>query len=227
MPYQLILGNKAYSSWSLRAWLLFRPFEIAFEEQVVPLYTDAFDRFRDASFPARQVPALFVTQGGERAVVWDSLSIAEFLHEHHPEAGIWPSNPEARAAARSLCAEMHSGFQALRSAMPMNLRRTFARFSPDEETRADIDRVVGLWRWASGRWGDGGPYLFGREFTAADAFFAPVAARFRTYAFDLDDAAGAYRDVLLSHPATVEFYEAAQAETWVLPHVELEDAEGR
>ena len=145
--YRLFLGNKVYSSWSLRAWLLLVPFDIAFEQEVVPLYTDDFESFRNRCRPVRQVPTLLAMQGPKRIVVWDSLAIAEFLHERHPEAGIWPADPIERAAARSLCAEMHAGFKALRSTMPMNLRRSYANFAPDQDAREDIARMLELWRW--------------------------------------------------------------------------------
>lgn len=223
MNYKLILGNKVYSSWSLRAWLLFKPFDIDFEQQVVPLYTNDFQKFRQDWFPATQVPTLLVMHDQKPTIVWDSLSIAEFLHERHPEAGVWPLDPINRAAARSLCAEMHSGFMSLRSTMPMNLKRKYANFTPDPDASADIKRVMDLWSWAMKNWGSEEPYLFGQKFTAADAFFAPVAARFKTYSIDLDDTARAYMEALLRHPATVEFYEDAQSETWIMEHNEFDD----
>ena len=222
MTYTLILGNRTYSSWSLRVWLLFKAFDIPFEYQVVPLYTPEFERFRKDHFPAKQVPTLEVEDKATLTPVWDSLSITEFLHERHADAGIWPSDRSARAAARSLCAEMHSGFKALRSTMPMNLKRRYRHFVPDADARADIERVLELWKWAASNWSDG-RYLFGRQFTAADAFFAPVASRFRTYAIDLDDRSQGYVDTLLSHPATVEFNNDAQSETWIMEHNEFDD----
>lgn len=224
MDYTLILGNKVYSSWSLRAWLLFKPHNIAFTQRLVPLYTPAFEAFRAERFPARQVPTLLATRGQTTMTIWDSLAIAEFVAEQHPEATIWPSDPTARAAARSLCAEMHAGFQALRSTMPMNLKRRYTNFPPDAETRADIERVLALWTWAKARWGGDGPYLFGACFTAADAFFAPVAARFQTYAIDLDGPSRAYAQALLAQPATVAFHDDAQSETWIMEHNEFDDA---
>lgn len=222
MQYRLVLANRVYSGWSLRAWLIFRHFNIDFEHAVVPLYTDDFETFRKDCYPARQLPALIATDAGSRMVIWDSLSIVEFLNERHPDAGIWPSDPGMRAAARSLCAEMHAGFKALRSKMPVNLKRRYRTFEPDDETRTDIERVCDLWRWARAEFNCKGPHLFGENLSAADAFFAPVASRFRTYAVDLDDQSRAYADVLLQHPATVEFVEAAQSESWVLAHNEFE-----
>lgn len=221
MSYTLILGNKTYSSWSLRGWLLFEPFGIAFEHRVVPLHTAAFTAFQRDNFPARQVPTLIVERDGRTTTIWDSLSIAEYLHERHPDAGIWPGAGDARAEARSLCAEMHAGFMALRRTMPMNIRRRYKTFAPDAEASADIERVCALWRWTRERRGAGGPFLFGERFTAADAFYAPVASRFRTYDVTLDASSAAYVDAVLSHPATEAFYRDAGAESWVLEHNEM------
>ncbi len=222
MPYQLIIGNQAYSSWSLRGWLLLRAFGIEFEYEVVPLRTEAFDRFVAEYHPARTVPALVVSDGGRTQTIWDSLAIAEFLHERHPDAGLWPARPRARAAARSLAAEMHSSFSALRAGLPMNVRREYRDFMPDAAAQADIDRILALWEWARANHGAGGPFLFGADFCAADAFYAPVASRFRTYGVALDDASRRYVDALLDHPAVVEFVEAGKAETWVMPENEFD-----
>jgi glutathione S-transferase len=222
VPYKIFLGNKTYSSWSLRGWLLFEAFGIPFHEEVVPLFTPAFERLRQEVSPARTVPMLCVEGAAEPLVMWDSLAIAEFLHERHPDAGIWPIDQVARAAARSLAAEMHSGFSALRSTMPMNLKRRFTSFRPSAEAKADIERVTTLWRWAKSRWGIDGPYLFGEGFTASDAFFVPVASRLKTYGVELDALCGAYAEALLAHPATRRFTEDANAEDWVIEAVELE-----
>ena len=221
MSYKVFLGNKTYSSWSLRGWLLFEAFGIPFHEEVVPLFTLAFERLRQEVSPARTVPMLCVEGAAEPLVMWDSLAIAEFLHERHPDAGIWPADPVARAAARSLAAEMHSGFSALRSTMPMNLKRRFTSFQPNAEAKADIERVTALWRWAKSRWGIDGPYLFGESFTATDAFFVPVASRLKTYGVELDAVCSAYAEALLTHPATRRFTEDANAEDWVIEAVEL------
>jgi glutathione S-transferase len=221
MNYKLFLGNKAYSSWSLRGFLLFDAFEIPFEQQIVPLHTDRFEDFKEDKFPARQVPTLIVEDDDDLLTIWDSLSIAEYLHEQHPEAGIWPSARQSRAAARSLCAEMHASFPSLRATMPMNLRRSYATFEPDDNTAVDIKRIFELWAWAKGNWGNNGPYLFGTRFTAADAFFAPIASRFETYGIALDTPSQSYRDALLTHPSVVRFYQAAAAEEWILAHNEL------
>ena len=222
MRYHLVMGNQAYSSWSLRGWLLLEAFGIEFDSEVVPLYVSEYREFLDAHFPANTVPTLVVTDGDEKQVIWDSLAIAEFLHERHPEAGIWPSDGDARAAARSLCAEMHSSYTALRSTMPMNLRREYRSFQPNAEAQADIDRILSLWRWARERWGGAGPYLFGAGFCAVDAFYAPVASRFRTYGIALEPESQAYADSLLAHPATRAFYAAGQRESWMLDFNEFD-----
>jgi len=222
MRYKLVIGNQAYSSWSLRGWLLLAPFGIEFDCEVVPLYVPSYDDYLQKYYPATTVPALEIDDGGNRFILWDTLSIAEYLHERHPEAGIWPVDAEARAAARSLCAEMHSGYSELRSSMPMNVRREYRSVVADAGTQRDIDRIVSLWDWASSRWGEGGPYLFGEKFTAADAFYAPVASRFRTYRVPLPAAAQRYAEALLEHSATVEFYEAGKRETRVLEMNELD-----
>ena len=130
MQYHLILGNQAYSSWSLRGWLLLQAFGIEFEHEVVPLYVPEYDRFLSDHFPATTVPTLLVRDGSDEMTIWDSLSITEFLHEQQPDAGIWPADLQARAAARSLCAEMHSSYVALRSSMPMNVRRVYQSINP-------------------------------------------------------------------------------------------------
>lgn len=222
MQYKLIMGNQAYSSWSLRGWLLLRAFGIEFEHDVVPLYQPEYQDFIDSCYPANTVPTLRVSDGDKTTTIWDSLAIAEYLHERHPEAGIWPADAEARAAARCLCAEMHSSYAALRSAMPMNVRREFDTVSADPASRADIDRIEDLWAWTSSNWGSAGPYLFGAKFCAVDAFYAPVASRIHTYHVPLKADSRAYAEALLRHPATLEFYQAGKKETWVLEQVELE-----
>ena len=222
MHYKLILGNQAYSSWSLRGWLLLRAFGLDFEHEVVPLYVPEYQDFVDSCYPANTVPTLRISDGDKTTTLWDSLAIAEYLHESHPAAGIWPADAGARAAARCLCAEMHSSYMALRSTMPMNVRRRFNTVKADSATQTDIDRIEDLWAWARNNWGGAGPYLFGVEFCAVDAFYAPVASRFHTYRVPLGAESQAYADALLQHPATVEFYQAGQQETWVLEQVELD-----
>lgn len=222
MRYQLVMGNQAYSSWSLRGWLLFEAFDIEFEHEVVPLYVPEYQQFLDDHFPANTVPALLAFDGDDRQVLWDSLAIAEFLHEQHPQAGIWPVAVAARAAARCLCAEMHSSYAALRSSMPMNVRRQYRSFTPSDAARRDLDRIETLWQWARQRWGGAGPYLFGDEFCAVDAFYAPVASRCHTYGIGLRPESQAYVDSLLAHPATQAFCQAGKRESWVLEFNELQ-----
>jgi glutathione S-transferase len=222
MRYHLILGNQAYSSWSLRGWLLLKPFSLDFSHEVVPLYVPEYASFVNANFPANTVPTLQVFDGADKTVIWDSLAIAEFLHEQHPDAEIWPAGTHARAVARSLCAEMHSSFAALRSSMPMNVRREYKTFTPNAEAQADIDRIEALWAWTASKWGGAGPYLFGDNFCAVDAFFAPVASRFQTYGVTLQQGSQGYVDALLNHPATREFCAAGQRESWVLEFNEFD-----
>ena len=223
MTYQLILGNRTYSPWSLRVWMLFQAFDIDFHHIVIPLYTEHFDHYRERHYPAKAVPSLVLGHDGADITIWDSLAITEFVNEQHPDLGIWPGDPVRRAVARTLCAEMHSGFTALRSTMPMNLKRVYTDFTPDSTVQADIDRITGLWTWARSRWGTDGPYLFGAVFTAADAFFTPVAERFRTYSVPIDGPAKDYMSSLITHPAAIEFRAAAQGEPWVMAHNEFED----
>ena len=222
MRYHLILGNLVYSSWSLRGWLLFEPFGIDFDYEVVPLYVPEYQRFLQENYPAPTVPTLVASNGDDSQTIWDSLAIAEYLHERHPQAGIWPTDPGARAAARTLCAEMHSSYMGLRSNLPMNIRRRYKTFEPNAEARADIERIEALWSWARSNWGGEGPYLFGDRFCAVDAFYAPVASRFQTYDVTLHADSQSYVDALLQHPATRAFFEAGMKETWVMDFNELD-----
>ncbi|MEO1292398.1 MAG: glutathione S-transferase [Pseudomonadota bacterium] len=212
MSYTLLVASKAYSSWSLRGWLLFDAFSIPVTEQVVPMYSDAFHDALAAMAPARTVPCLAEERNGARIVIWDSLAIAEHLAERHPEAGHLPADPVARAAARSLTAEMHSGFSALRGAMPMALHHRLAPKPIADDVSRDIARIEALWSSTRAQHGAGGPYLFGAAYTMADAFFTPVASRFETYAVPLSSESAAYRDALLVHPSVVRWREQANLE---------------
>lgn len=193
MVYRLAIGDRCYSSWSLRAWLIFAVFGIPVETVAVRLDHPGFAADLAPFAPARTVPALRV---GE-VVVWDSLAIAESLAERHPEAGLWPAAPADRALARSMAAEMHAGFAALRASCPMNLRTGFAGFVPDAAVRADLARIEALWSRAP-RGGAG--WLFGR-YSVADAVFAPVAARIAGYGLPVGVAAQAYVAAHLAEPA--------------------------
>ncbi|HET9149313.1 MAG TPA: glutathione S-transferase family protein, partial [Alphaproteobacteria bacterium] len=174
--FTLVLGNKNYSSWSLRAWLAMKASGAEFEEVVIPLY-EADSRAAILRYsPSGKVPCL--VHGA--VTVWESLAIAEYLAEVFPNAGLWPTAPAARAYARAICSEMHAGFIPLRRALPMNVRAHHAGFPLPEDVQTDVNRVEAIWRGARGQFDAGGPFLFG-TFTIADAMFAPVATRFATY----------------------------------------------
>ena len=172
--FTLILGNKAYSSWSLRGWLLMKRSGARFEERVIPLFRPGFKAEILAHSPSGRVPAL---EAGD-LTIWDSLAIAEYLHERYPEAALWPENPEARAVARAVTAEMHAGFAALRTHMPMDLRGRHPGLGRGPGVAEDIARIVAIWRDCRTRFGQGGDFLFD-GFTLADAAFAPVVTRRR------------------------------------------------
>ena len=209
---QLVIGNKNYSSWSMRPWVLAREAGIAFEE--VQLKFDDAGKPRGVErYPAAgKVPVLLLD--GEP--VWDSLAICETLAERFPDKQLWPADSRARQVARSICAEMHSGFQALRGAMPMNIRSRHPGKGMTPEARRDIERVVALWTSCRERFGKGGPLLFGR-FCVADAYYAPVVTRFQTYAVALPPAAQAYCDAVLALGAVREWMDAARRETEFVP----------
>ena len=210
MGYKLYIANKNYSSWSLRGWLVLKGAGIAFEEvKVHGLTGTGWNPAYLAFSPAGRVPCLH----HDGIVVWDSLAIAEYLAERH--RGLWPGEPVARAWARSICAEMHSGFNALRDEMCMCVRERLDVRPWSEALARDIARIGEVWRTTRERFGAGGKLLFG-GFTIADAFFAPVAFRFRTYDVRLDGAAADYQRALLAHPAVLEWERDALAETEVI-----------
>lgn len=215
-PLQLVIGNKNYSSWSLRPWLLMKQMGIAFEEILIPLYRpETKDRILLYS-PSGKVPAL---KEGER-VVWDSLAIAEYLAEMFPRMNLWPEDPEARALARSVSAEMHSGFIALRGELPMNVRRKPAAVAMSEAARDDVKRIQEIWSSCRGRYGGGGPFLFGR-FSIADAMYAPVTFRFTRYGVETDPVCAAYMASMEGLPAMREWMEASAAEPWIIAASEV------
>ncbi|GIT91224.1 glutathione S-transferase [Jannaschia pagri] len=192
--YSLLIGDRSYSSWSLRAWVLFETFDIAYSEQLTLLYDDSFAEDLKAWAPARSVPTVRTPEGG----LWtDSLAIAEGLAEAHPDKHLWPSAPKARALARSISAEMHSGFTALRSACPMNLRVKSGGFRPSEAVLADLARLEVIWSQARAMATDG-PWLFG-AYSIADAMYAPVAMRIAGYGLPVSDLAQAYVQAHLDH----------------------------
>ena len=214
----LVIGNRNYSSWSLRAWLALRHAGIPFTERLIRLSHEGWDAAIAALSPSRRVPVLL---HGERTV-WESLAILEYAHELHPEAGLWPADRDARAVARAVACEMHAGFSALRTHMPMNLRRRDLKGKGRGPGVADdIDRICGIWRDCRARYGAGGAFLFG-AFGAADAMFAPVATRLETYGVHLDDTCAAYSRAVLTLPAFVEWRDAAIREPWIVPEDEID-----
>ena len=207
----LILGNKNLSSWSLRPWVLLRHAGIAFRERVVPFETPSWKDAIAALSPSRRVPALHDSD----VVVWDSLAICEYVAELFPDAKLWPENRTTRALARSVSAEMHAGFANLRRDMSMDVVARVPRRPMSRETEDDVRRVLDLWSECRGR-ATGGPFLFG-AFSVADAMFAPVAWRFRTYDVEVSDAAArAYLETLLALPAMKEWERAAEVEVAAL-----------
>jgi glutathione S-transferase len=206
MTYHLAIGDRAYSSWSLRGWLLFDAFGIDVTLHKARLYTDELPALLARDFaPAKTAPALRIDGG---PVVMESLAIAEELAARHPAAGHWPADPTARAAARSVTAEMHAGFQALRNHCPMNLRVSYADCAPPDAVLADLARLQVIWDWAratSGATGGAtggaiGPWLCG-DYSIADVFFAPVATRIATYNLPVGAAGRAYVAAHLAHPS--------------------------
>ena len=217
MTYRLFIMDRAYSSWSLRGHLLLDAFGIPFQTTHAHWPSAEFENILAEIAPARTVPALQI-DGTD--LVWDSLAIAEEIASRHPEAGIWPKEPAARAAARSLAAEMHSGFPALRAECPMNLRRRYSGFSPSAPVLAEASRASQLWAWARERFG-GGPFLFG-EFSAVDAMFLPLASRFETYGLPRTEADDAYFHALHTVPAFRRWRAMALATPRVNPNYEFD-----
>ncbi len=220
MGYVLAVGERIHSSWSLRGWLLFSRFGVPVRLVTAPLYSTDFERVLADFAPARQVPALRIEDEGAPRVVWDTLAIAETLAERHPDRQLWPADPHARALARSVSAEMHSGFGPLRSACPMNLRHAFAGFAPSAEVLADLARIEALWATARAVAGDG-PWLFG-DYSIADAFFAPVAARVACYDLPVGPAAAAYVAAHLADTSFRAWRAAGLAETRVLTEYDMD-----
>jgi glutathione S-transferase len=205
MALTLVIGNKNYSSWSLRAWMLLRHLGLEFEEVVVPLYTPAYAGEIRRYSPAGRVPVLL----DGNVHVWDSLAIAEYVAEKTGRG--WPADRAARARARSISAEMHSGFQALRSSCPFNARARGKRVAAGPELRADIERIDEIWGDTRAQFGHGGAWLCG-EYSIADAMYAPVVLRFRTYGIEVSAPASAYVNTVLSDPPLLEWMRAAHAE---------------
>ncbi len=216
MKIKLVIGNKNYSSWSLRAWLLLREAGIDFDEHRIALDVPGtaaeIAKFSDAGC----VPVLLV----DDHTIWDTLAIAETVAERWPEKSLWPDDPAARAHARAISAEMHSGFATLRSCMPMNCRAMGRKVPIPDELGTDIDRIIAIWSDCHRRYGEQGGWLFG-DFSIADAMFAPVVLRFRTYGINLPESAGYYPHRLLESKAMQEWLAAAEAETEVIEREEI------
>jgi len=211
---KLVIGNKNYSSWSMRPWLALRASDIAFDEVFIPLYTDKADKDRILSFTlSGKVPALI---DGD-VTVWDSLAILEYLAEKFPEKKLWPQDSASRAHARSISAEMHSGFAALRNECGMNLHRPVRAIALSDDARANVARIQEVWTECHRR--HGGPFLVG-AFSAADAMYAPVVHRFRTYAIEVLPGARHYVDAMMSLPAFQQWTREALAETLVIERFE-------
>jgi glutathione S-transferase len=212
---KLIIGNKNYSSWSLRGWLAVKQSGLAFDEILVPLYGDDWEaqkrQSEDLAPSSGKVPILW---DGE-AVAWDSLAIIEYLADKVGRDRFWPKADDARAMARSMVAEMHSSYLALRRQCPMNVRRRIEGVIPSDETRADILRILTLWAEARARFGKGGPFLFG-SFGAADIIYAPVVSRFMSYGIALPGFALAYMEAVWEHQWLKQWVAAAEAEELVI-----------
>jgi glutathione S-transferase len=217
MSLTLVIGNKNYSSWSLRAWIAMTASGIPFEEVLVPLARPDTKERINAYSPAGKVPVLI---DGD-AVIWESLAILEHLAERFPQARLWPQDLAARAHARSIAAEMHASFGALRNHCPMNLWRPVERLALTPEVEANVARITEIWRTARERFGKGGPFLFGR-FGAADAMFAPVATRLYTYDIECDGVSRAYIEALHELPAFKSWREAAFKESLTISQDEVD-----
>ena len=219
---KLIIGNRAYSSWSMRGWLAVSQSGLEFEELVVPMFDEQWEKRREGDEfgpSSGKVPILW---DGD-IVIWDSLAIIEECAERSDRALFWPADPAARGMARSMAAEMHSSFANLRREMPVNIRRVVDGHVLSDPVRAEIDRIMVLWAQARARFGGTGDFLFD-TWSAADIMFAPVVTRFVTYKVPMPPFAIAYMEAVLSHPHVVDWIEKAQEEPWVIEQYEPEAA---
>jgi glutathione S-transferase len=218
MTLRLFIGNKTYSSWSLRGWLAVKQSGLPFEEVVAPLYDDAWvERRRTPDFAPSNGKVPILWDGTEP--VWESLAIIDYLADKVGADRFWPADPAARALARSMAAEMHAGYQALRQQHTMNMRHIYAPEPLTPEVAANVERIMSLWDQARTAFGQSGNYLFG-AFGAADIMFAPVVTRFRTYSIPLPSTAADYCDAVRAHPFMLEWTKGADAETWVIDQFE-------
>ncbi len=214
--FTLVIGNKNYSSWSLRPWYLLKKFDIEFDEHHLIFDTPEFYATLETYSVANKVPVLL--DNGQ--TIWESLAICEYLADKFPNKNMWPVDNAKRAHARSIASEMHAGFGALRNAMPMNCRASGRNVDVDDAVQKDIDRIFAIWRECRDAHAASGPWLFG-EFSIADAMYAPVASRFRTYGVPLEKAEGDYVDVVLNDPVYQEWLADSKAEAEVVEHEEV------
>jgi glutathione S-transferase len=218
MALTLVIGNKNYSSWSMRPWMALKAAEIAFDEVIIPLYTGDADKQRILDVTrSGKVPALV----DGNITVWDSLAIIEYAAERFPEAFLWPQDVAVRAHARSVAAEMHSGFMALRNECGMNIHRPIRAKPLSDDAKTNIARIQQIWTECRAQYGAQGPYLFG-AFSGADAMFAPVVHRFRTYAIDVTPPVRAYMDMMLANTSFQEWTRDALAETLIIEKFETD-----
>jgi glutathione S-transferase len=217
MALKLIIGNKNYSSWSLRPWIAMKVAGIAFDEQVISLDAKDFKAQVTKVSGTGKVPAL----ADGRVHVWESLAILEYLAETFPQACLWPTDPQARAQARAIAAEMHAGFLPLRRELPMNMWRPVKPRELTSKTAANVARIDAMWTDCRNRFGAGGPFLFG-AFGAADAMYAPVVSRFHTYGVAVGPVSRAYMDAVMALPAWAEWRAAALREPWILAEDEVD-----
>ena len=215
----LIIGNKNYSSWSLRPWIFMKQFGLEFQEKRIPLFTETTDQQLAPYFSDFKVPVLL---DGDFAV-WDSLAIVEYLSENYLDAKGWPADSKARAMARSMSAEMHSSFVNVRSEMPMNCRKKLSRHTLSTEATRQVQRIKDLWRKAKTQYGAGDDWLFG-DFCIADAMFAPVALRFWGYSVPLSGIEERYVQTVLNNPHIIDWIETGKLETEVFAKYEIEES---
>jgi len=217
MALKLIIGNKNYSSWSLRPWIAMKVAGIAFDEEVISLDAKDFKSRVTKISGTGKVPAL--VDGNVQ--VWESLAILEYVAEKYPDARLWPADPAPRALARAIAAEMHAGFVPLRQHLPMNMWRPVTPRQLTPDVQSNVRRIEAIWTDCRTRYGAGGAFLFG-SFGGADAMFAPVVSRFHTYAVEVGAVARAYMDAVMTLPAWDEWRTAALKEAWVLPEDEVD-----
>ena len=207
----LVIGNKNYSSWSLRPWLFLKNLDIDFDEEMVFLFNASMEEKLKPYFSGNKVPVLLDND----LQVWDSLAIIETIADRYPEKYGWPKDLKARAVARSVSAEMHSGFFALRNALPMNCRKHVPNHFIENDVQKDVDRIIAIWEFCRNNYGANGPWLFG-EFSGADAMFAPIVLRFSSYGVKLSGTAKKYSETVLQNSHTKNWIDAGKKEKQVI-----------